>query len=587
MQQIYNHSKFIIVLIMLFTASMFPQKWTVKQIPDTSVMNPNIAVDSQGVPHFVFMTRVRVPMIPNFELIKHAVFESDSFTIEIADTGNTDEWASISLDQNDRPHFGYHNHPDWSLIHTYHDGLDWQSEIIFSEGHDGWSSSIAFDDLNNPHISFVDPACCSPGGLGIEYAYFDGNQWNVEIIGSEPFIWIQDATALVLDSDGNPHITYYDMPANRLMIAQKDSSWTFTAIDTNKNPGRFSSMVIDENDFLSVAYLDSVAFRRATIKLARFNGQQWKIIPIDELFDVILYPEMQAHSLVDLARDPAGVFHVVYADQKNLKYASILNNEVNIETIINFSDTNRFLSQTTAIDVDTAGLPHVTFEEVETNAGNNSLNLGYYATKKMFDINFLSSFETISPGDTINIVFEVTNNSILSFSPDVKIDLILPDSSFRSFLNPKSISLSPRGTAVQSTSFSLPPGAPLGIYKFIAHVGESIDTDTLEVLADSLSYQNIEMIPDKNELLSNYPNPFNSSTVISFSINIDGRIELIIYDVIGRRIRALIAGFQKSGVYHVSWDGRNEKGFLVDSGVYFFSLKTERSYHVRKMLMVK
>jgi hypothetical protein len=74
----------------------------------------------------------------------------------------------------------------------------------------------------------------------------------------------------------------------------------------------------------------------------------------------------------------------------------------------------------------------------------------------------------------------------------------------------------------------------------------------------------------------NYPNPFNPSTKIEYRLPEAGpgggktRVSLVVYDVRGARVRVLVGGEQGSGKHVVEWDGRNEAGEAVGSGVYFY-----------------
>ena len=72
----------------------------------------------------------------------------------------------------------------------------------------------------------------------------------------------------------------------------------------------------------------------------------------------------------------------------------------------------------------------------------------------------------------------------------------------------------------------------------------------------------------------NYPNPFNAETVLRFHLPVDGTAELVIYDVLGRRVRTLTAGFASAGNHLVRWDARDENGHDVATGVYFAHLTT-------------
>lgn len=92
-------------------------------------------------------------------------------------------------------------------------------------------------------------------------------------------------------------------------------------------------------------------------------------------------------------------------------------------------------------------------------------------------------------------------------------------------------------------------------------------------------------------LSQNYPNPFNPMTEIAYEIpDIGGdevRIELLIYDARGRVVRRFFEGNKESGRHAITWDGTDDRGSVVKSGVYFYLLRAGDFREVRKMLLVR
>ncbi len=99
-------------------------------------------------------------------------------------------------------------------------------------------------------------------------------------------------------------------------------------------------------------------------------------------------------------------------------------------------------------------------------------------------------------------------------------------------------------------------------------------------------------LPDKNALLANYPNPFNPETWIPYQLSAAADVTVSIYSVAGKLVRTLTLGHQAAGLYQnrsraVYWDGRNQLGEPVASGVYFYTLKAGDFSATRKMLIRK
>ncbi len=88
-------------------------------------------------------------------------------------------------------------------------------------------------------------------------------------------------------------------------------------------------------------------------------------------------------------------------------------------------------------------------------------------------------------------------------------------------------------------------------------------------------------------LAQNYPNPFNPSTTVAYSLDEDNQVKLVIYDVTGAHLRTLVERFQKKGNHRVLWDGRDDNGVPVASGVYFYRLKMDGFVATRRMVLVR
>ena len=94
-------------------------------------------------------------------------------------------------------------------------------------------------------------------------------------------------------------------------------------------------------------------------------------------------------------------------------------------------------------------------------------------------------------------------------------------------------------------------------------------------------------LPEAFWLAQNFPNPFNPRTTIAFHLQNSGETSLKIYDINGREIRTLLRGNHAAGEHRVVWDGRNDGGNFVASGVYFYELKTEGQVSLRKMTLLR
>ncbi len=91
-------------------------------------------------------------------------------------------------------------------------------------------------------------------------------------------------------------------------------------------------------------------------------------------------------------------------------------------------------------------------------------------------------------------------------------------------------------------------------------------------------------VPTKFALAQNYPNPFSTSTVIPYEVMAPSEIEIIVYDVLGSQVRKFSVGSKTAGTNSVQWDGRNDFGNKVSTGIYFYCLKAGNEMQVKKMI---
>ena len=117
-------------------------------------------------------------------------------------------------------------------------------------------------------------------------------------------------------------------------------------------------------------------------------------------------------------------------------------------------------------------------------------------------------------------------------------------------------------------------------------------SDTAHVMAAGFWYQisqlvltgidEEEIIPEAFELRQNYPNPFNPSTTIEFALPRAVKVQLRIYDVLGRTVGTLVDEKMPAGRYEIRFEARN-----LPTGMYFYRIQADRFVEIRKMLLVK
>jgi hypothetical protein len=88
-------------------------------------------------------------------------------------------------------------------------------------------------------------------------------------------------------------------------------------------------------------------------------------------------------------------------------------------------------------------------------------------------------------------------------------------------------------------------------------------------------------------LENNYPNPFNPITTIKYQTPKSADVSLVIYNALGQQVRTLVNGTVEQGTHAVTWNGRNQLGEVVPSGIYFYVLNTGDTQLSKKMVLMK
>jgi len=111
---------------------------------------------------------------------------------------------------------------------------------------------------------------------------------------------------------------------------------------------------------------------------------------------------------------------------------------------------------------------------------------------------------------------------------------------------------------------------------------------TLIAIRDSTSTDVSESQKVTNyKLEQSYPNPFNPTTTISYTLPTDGIVTVKVFDMLGREVRTLVSDYKNAGSYNVIWDSKDSFGSEVSSGIYFYNIKFLDNSITKKMLMMK
>ena len=229
---------------------------------------------------------------------------------------NSSSTGSIAVDSNNNPHISYYDSVNRDLKYASWNGSAWNLQTVDSTGDVGWYSSIAMDSNNNPHVSYY-------GNGYLMYAEWNGSDWSIQTIDVAVGL-----SSIAVDSNDRPHISYVDV--HRYMNGSnydlRYATWNGSVgihgqkvfnIQTVDNSGRvgvYSSIAIDSNNNPHISYYDDA---NRNLKYATWNGSVWSIQTVDSTGNVGMY--------CSIALDSSNNPHISYYDttNRNLKYADV------------------------------------------------------------------------------------------------------------------------------------------------------------------------------------------------------------------------------------------------------------------------
>ena len=189
--------------------------------------------------------------------------------------------------------------------------------------------------------------------------------------------------------------------------------------------------------------------------------------------------------------------------------------------------------------------------------------------------------------------FRAERNRFLAFEEGPSVDVVLQWATYRDAADQASLSRMWGG--IHSPADDIPArliGTRIGVDAFaLAETYFSVPTIYDGRGAARRSAALVEdfaaELPREFALEQNYPNPFNSGTAITFDLPYGETVDLTVYTIFGQEVATLVHGTQAAGYHQVFWDGRDEDGAELASGVYLYHLQVGNQLKTRKMLLLR
>jgi hypothetical protein len=490
----------------------------------------SLALDRQGNPHVSFS--------PGNSDLKHTVKVEGIWTEETVDTNATTN--SIALDADDTPHISY-SVPSYLKYAVKIGGSFVADTVSFG----GLNSSIALDAQGNPHIIHLRQL--SYPNAELKYAVKTGGSWTEEIVDTTSIF--SHSPSLALDGEGNPHIAYYGMPYQDLKYAvKKVGVWTFETVDELGSVGDYTSLALDGEGTPHIAYHDATNFNLkyagAGIHLASpSGGETWPVGGLRTVEWVGIGPvdihlsvdggnsfDLLASSLTG-GSNPVGGNYILRVPHQPSKFCV-----VKVERMDPFSSAqcDSFFTIEASVSLlsmmvapATQGVGNL----VSWNTDPGSEDLAGYRLER--------SGESSDWLTLVSLTKENSYHDAEGSSGDY----------YRLF-------------------------AVNGLGKEL-YLGEASDGNT----------------PSFGNRLTVWPVPFHGGELnVSFPTGGVGGstafTEVLVYDIAGRHIRTIIQGTFPVGAQQATWDGRDETGQLVASGIYIVRVTSEGMTPLTKKLVI-
>ncbi|RKY54896.1 MAG: hypothetical protein DRP89_04320, partial [Candidatus Neomarinimicrobiota bacterium] len=233
------------------------------------------------------------------------------------------------------------------------------------------------------------------------------------------------------------------------------------------------------------------------------------------------------------------------------------------------------------------------------NSGSGSTTIQYQLMK----ISENNKLVDEDAGVKLIVPAGVLSNSIKMVLSSCDMDLTIPSGMIPTgkpiYIGPEALKFK---TKALLTISDVSKSTNLGLYKYsggkweyITRLSENMqisETGIYQLFKKSKVSEDEAILPSRFSLLNCYPNPFNSLTMIRYDICREGHISLIIYDILGKEIRELVAERQQPGFYNIAWNGKNNFGASVASGIYFIHIKVSNGKNVlfkniKKVTLIK
>ncbi len=529
-----------LVVLFLATVTFAADEWHIETVDsdDDVGWHNSLALDDNDYPHIAYL---------NYginDYLKYARWDGNTWHIETVDdsTSLVGYFPSLALDSSGYPHISYHDRII-NLKYASWNGSSWQIEIADLAGPGIYfpeKTSLALDSFDRPHISYYDGY-----NHDLKYARWDGDEWIYSTVDGGVYEYVGAGSSISLDSSNNPHISYQDFGSEDLKYAYWDDPvWRVETVDSTGQTGYCSSLALDSFGYPHIAYLYYLP--GFNLRYASWDGDSWHIETVDSEGDVGLN--------ISLTLDSSDYPHISYGDWTNnsLKYAFWTGDSWYIETV----DSPAY--GMTSIELDSFGCPHISYY----SSGSGYLKYAYREDMPGVEDVVLSAGVH---NEGVLVGWAITGDAPVSFRV------------LRSVGEgePLRVSGALPGSAVRWLDIDIEAGIE---YRYWLEVTEADGTVSRFGPTEAVSVPE----PAHELALSAYPNPASVSFTVDYTLPVDGRVTISLYDLSGRRIATVFDGEMTAGRHDISYNAS-----ALPPGVYLAHLDTDSGSLTQRLVIAR